>query len=263
MRILISAAACALAFAAMPGCNGRHNASNLAGHASDEWKRSYPLADGGELQIVGGSGSVEIHGGTGSTIEVTAERVARAATDEAAREVVPRIGIHEDVTPDKVVIQSEGLRGIVIGVEQRINYKVTVPGSTKVRVRTVDGPITITDVDGRVVASSTNGEVVVRNVKGGVDARTVNQNVTVDLASFANDPVDIRAVNGNVALTLPASTNATLEVNLTNGKVDVKDVPFEAFGEQTKRRTRGRLNAGGPPIDVTTINGNITVGARP
>jgi hypothetical protein len=260
MRNLISAAACA-GIRGDVGCNAG-TTRDLAGRASDEWKRSYPLAAGGEVQIVGGSGSVEIHGGTGSTIEVIAERVARAATDEAAREVVPRIEIH-GCHPDKVVIQSEGLRGIVIGVDQKINYKVTVPAFARVRVRTVDGPITITDVEGRVVASSANGEVVIRNVKGGVDARSVNQNVTVDLASFANDPVDVRAVNGNIALTLPKSTNATLEANLTNGTIDVKDVPFESFGEQTRRRTRGRLNAGGPPIDVTTINGNITVGARP
>jgi hypothetical protein len=233
----------------------------LAGRASDEWRRSYPLAAGGEVQVVAARGSVEIAGGPGTTVEVVAERVVRAATDAAAREVLPRIAIREDVTPDRVVLQTQGLAGLVIGVEVAVNYRVTMPAAGSARVRVVDGDVTVSDLDGRVVISSTNGQVVARRMGGGVDARAVNKNVEIGLSAFGRDPVELRATNGSVDLSLPSDTNASLDVNHTNGTFEIKDLRFEPFGEQSPRRARGRLNEGGAPITITTVNGSVHVHA--
>ena len=253
-----AAVGCLALIVALCGCQGRRQAS-LTGHATDEWKRSYPISRDGELQIVGANGSVEIQGGTSSTVEVRAERIARASTDAAAREILPRIGIREDVSPDKIVLQTEGLAGIVIGVAVEVNYHITMPASARARVRAVNGNVTVVDLDGQVVLSSTNGEVIGRNLRGGVDARAVNKGVTVSLGAFGRDPVDLRATNGSVDLAVPSDVNASLEANYTNGSFDIKDLTYEPFGDQTRRRARGRLNAGGTPITITTVNGNIRV----
>jgi hypothetical protein len=256
--------ACLALIAALCGCQNRWQAP-LAGRASDDWKRSYPFSPDGELQIIGANGSVEIQGGTGATVEVRAERIARAANDAAAREILPRIGIREDLSPDKIVLQTEGLAGIVIGVAVEVNYYVTMPSTGRARVRAVNGDVTVAGVDGQVVLSSTNGEVTGRNLRGGVDARAVNKGVTVSLGAFGRDPVDIRATNGSVDLAVPPDVNASLEANYTNGTFDIQDLAYEPFGDQTRRRARGRLNAGGTPITITTVNGNIRVhpGAQP
>jgi hypothetical protein len=240
------------------GCQGRRQAS-LTGRATDEWKRSYPISPGGELQIIGANGSVDLQGGTGTTVDVRAERVARASSDAAARQILPRIEIREDVSADKIVLQTQGLAGIVIGVDVAVNYHVTMPSTARARVRAVNGDVTIADVEGQVVLSSTNGEVIGRNLRGGVDARSVNKGVTIALGAFGRDPVDLRATNGSVDLTVPADVNASLEANYTNGSFDIKDLVYEPFGEQTRRRARGRLNDGGTPITITTVNGNIRV----
>ena len=240
------------------GCVGRRQTA-LTGRASDEWKRSYPLAENGEFQIVGANGSVEIQGGTGSTVEVRAERVARASSDAAAKELLPRIEISEDVSPDRVVLRTQGLAGLVIGVEVQVNYHVTMPASARARVRAVNGDVAVSDVDGQVVLSSTNGEVIGHNLRGGVDARSVNKGVRVSLGAFGRDPVELRATNGSVDLTVPADVNASLDANYTNGSFDISGLQYEPFGEQTRRRARGRLNEGGTPISITTVNGNIRV----
>jgi putative adhesin len=253
-----AAVVCGVLVLVLSGCRGQRG-SALTGHASDEWTRSYALSRDGELQIVGGNGSVDIQGGTGTSVEVRAERVARASTDAAAREILPRIAIREDVSPDKIVLQTEGLSGIVIGVDVAVNYHVMMPSSARARVRAVNGDVTVADLDGQVVLSSTNGEVIGRNLRGGVDARSVNKGVTVSLGAFGRDPVDLRATNGSVDLTIPADVNATLEANHVNGSFDIKDLVFEPLGDQTLRRARGRLNAGGSPITITTVNGNIRV----
>ena len=267
MRYQLAAFACIglVLMAALPGCRGVRHDTALEGRASDEWVKTYPLAPDGELQIItdrGASGSVDVQGGSGTTVEVRAERVARASTDAAAREVVPRIEIGEEVSGDKVVLRTRGLAGIVIGVEVAVNYRVTMPSAARLRVRSANGDVTVSDLDGPVVMSTTNGKVIARNLRGGVDARSVNQGITVDLAAFGQDPVDLRATNGSVELTVPADINAIVEANHTNGRLDVSGLTFEPFGDQTPRRTRGRLNAGGTPLTITTVNGSIKVRPR-
>lgn len=262
LRSSLSLACVALLGLALAGCDARRDA-RLQGRASDEWTRSYALQSGGEVQIVGAIGSIEVEGGSGPTVEVRAERVVRAGTDASAQSMVSHVRIREDVAEDKIVLQSEGLGGIVIGAEIEVNFHVTVPASTRLRLRAAAGNITVANVDGAVVASTTNGRITGKALGGGVDARSTNGNLTIDLASLSKDPVDLRAVNGQIALTVPAAANANIEANCTNGSIDIADLPVQLTGEQTRRRARGRLNDGGSPIELTTTNGNIQVRPRP
>ena len=127
----------ALLVLALVGCRPVDR-ETLTARASDQWTRSYPILAGGEFQIVGGNGSVDIRGGDADTIEVSAERIAIASTEASAKQIVPRIQIREDITPEKVVVQTVGLEGLVIGVEVQVNYRVTVPRKTR-HYRFTDG----------------------------------------------------------------------------------------------------------------------------
>lgn len=237
--------------------------TTLTARATDQWIRSYPLAAGGEFQIVGGNGAVDIRAGDGQTVEVSAERVAIAATEASAKQIVPRIQIREDVTPDKVVVQSVGLEGLVIGVDVTINYRVTVPKGVAVRVRTVNGAITVDGVDAKTVLNSGNGAVTATNLRGGVEVRTINGPVSIDLAAVGENAIDLRTANGRIKLTLPATTDATLTVSSVNGVINFGDLKTEPVGEQTRRRQRVRLNKGGAPIDINIVNGEVRISARP
>jgi hypothetical protein len=258
-RHLVPAAAVLLT-AALGACT--LHGGPLQGRATDVWTRSYTLADGGEFQIVGGNGTIDVEGGSGSTIEVKAERVVRAQTDAGAREIAARVRISEDVSPDKVVIRTEGLGGIVIGVEIAVNYHVSVPTSTRVRLHTANGDLTVANVGGIVVASTTNGSITARTLSGGLDARSTNGGISVDLAAVSGDAVDLRATNGDIVLTLPASANANVEASCRNGSIDIADLPLELTGEQNRRRARGRLNEGGTPVEASTTNGDIRIRPR-
>ncbi len=245
----------------LAGCGGAQGP--LKGQASDEWTRSYTLQAGGEFQVVGAIGRIEVQGGTGPSIEVKAERIGRAATDAGARPIPARIRITEEVAPDKVVLRNEGLGGVVIGIETEVNFRVTVPKATRLRLRTAGGDITVSNVEGTVVASTNEGTIVGKGLAGGVEARTTNGNITVEMTAVSTDPIELRAVNGEIALSLPETANANLDASCTNGSIEVKDLPLDVTGEQSRRRTRGRLNAGGAPIQLTSTNGNIRVGALP
>jgi hypothetical protein len=235
---------------------------SLTGTASDDWARTYTLAGGGEVQVVGAAGSIEVVGTNQRAVEVRAERVARASTDAAARELLPRINIREDVSPDKIVLQTEGLSGLVIGVEVEVNYHISLPLSALTHLRT-GGDVSVSNMAGRTVVAATNGAVVMKAIAGGAEVRAVNGNVDVELAAFGAEALDLRSTNGNVSLSIPADTNAYLLANFTNGKIDMGDLRYEPVGEQTRRRIRGRINAGGAPIELTTVNGNIQLHPRP
>jgi hypothetical protein len=243
---------------AATGCELRQGRS-LSGRASDEWVRTYTVQNGGEFQIVGATGTVEVQGGMGANIEVRAERVVRAPTVEMAQSMVSRVRIREDVASEKAVLQTQGLAGIVLGVEVEVNYHVMVPASTRVRVRTANGDIRLTNLSGSVAVSSDQGAIEATGLSGGTDVRSTNGAVTIAMAAVSEDPIDVRATNGSIELSLPASANATLEARCTNGTIDVDAVRWRAVGEQTPRRMRGRLNEGGTPIQLTSTNGNIRV----
>lgn len=242
----------------LSSCQGPRG--RMEARATEEWTRSYPLAANGELVIGNPSGSIEVQGVEGTTVDIRAELSVRAVTEEAAREVLPRIAIKESATPAKIVIQTEGLGGIVIGVDVEVAYHVRAPRTTTVRLR-AGGPVKVSGFAGRVVVNTRNGGITGDGLSGGVEARTTNGDTRIELESLGADLVDLRTTNGHIQLTIPRASDANLLATLTNGRIDLGDLKFEPLGEQTRRRVRGRLNSGGTPIELATTNGNIRVGA--
>jgi hypothetical protein len=259
--ILRSCAPAILAAALAAGC-GMPGRGQLTGRATDEWSRSYSLAAGGEVQVGGSSGSVDVQAVDGDTVDVKAERIARAATDEAAREILPRISIKEETSADKVAIRTEPLGGIVIGVSVEVRYNVRAPKTATIRVRTGNGAVGVRGFTGRVLVNGFNGDVTADDLGGGVEVRTINGNAKIGLASVGADLIDLKVTNGGLTLILPGTASANLLATSTNGKIDVSALRLEPMGDQTPRRVRGRLNSGGTPIELSTINGNILVEPR-
>lgn len=253
---VVVAGGCLLAVAGCEMATG-----SLAGHASDEWTRSYPLTPGGEVRIVNTSGRVEIEGADTGTVEVHAERIARATTELAARELVSHITIREDVRPDRVAIETERPAGILIGVSFEVRYRVRAPRTAVIRVQTTNGAVTLTSLEGRVDARSKNGGVTGRDLRGGVEASTTNGGVTMELASVGADGVRLKTVNGGIQLTLPETAKADLTATCTNGGIDVSGLQLDVQ-EQSRRRVGGRLNGGGAAVELRTVNGGIRVRAR-
>jgi len=235
---------------------------HLTARATDEWSRSYPLEAGGEIRIVNTNGKIEIEGTDGSTVEVKAEKIARGATDTAARELLPRIVIKEDIKPDRVSLETERMSGIMIGAAFEVRYHVRAPKNAVVNITNTNGQVALAALTGKVKAQTTNGGVNGRNLTGGVDARSTNGGVTIDMASIGPDSISLRTTNGGVTLTLPDGAKANLTASCTNGGINVSALDNLEISEQSRRRLEGRLNGGGTAIEVRTTNGGIRVRPR-
>jgi Putative adhesin len=230
---------------------------NLAGRASDEWTRTYQLAPGGELEVLNTNGRVEIEGTDGSTVDVRAERIAKAATDAGARELLTRITIHEDARPDHVRLETERMSGVMIGASFEVRYYIKAPKGAAIRATESNGQVSIAGIDGRIAARTTNGAVTARDVSGAIEAGTTNGAVNVDVRSLSN-PIKLSTTNGGVTLTLPDAAKADLVATVTNGGISVTGLKLETT-EQSRRRVEGKINGGGQPIDLHTTNGGVRV----
>jgi hypothetical protein len=249
----------ALACWGLAACAGPAREQSRA-TVSDEITRSFPIAETGELVLTNTSGgSVDVQGVRGATVELVAVRTVEAPTDQMARDVLPRVTLKETVGPAKVIVEAQGLQGIVVGVSIEVALRVRAPRTATVRVRTRSGTVRIADFAGNVAVSTTNGPITAAGLSGGLESRNVNGPTRIELLSFGANLVDVRSTNGPVTLTLPPTSNATLLATATNGKIDISGIPFAPLGEQRPRRVRGRINDGGTPIEVVTTNGDIRI----
>jgi Putative adhesin len=245
---------------ALAGCD--MSLGNLTGRASDEWLRRYPLSPGGEIRVVNTNGKIEVEPSEGSEVEIRAERIARAATDAGARELLPRITIKEDISPDRVSVETERMSGIMIGARFEVRYHVRAPKNAFVNVANTNGQVALTGLAGRVTARTTNGAVTARGLTGGVEARTTNGAVNLDFASLGRAPISARTTNGAVVLAVPEDAKADVTASWTNGGINIApDLKLEVT-ERSRRRFEGRMNGGGTPIELQTTNGGIRLRPR-
>ncbi len=248
---------CVAAAAALSGCIGN---IALAGRATDEWTRTYQLSPGGEVRIGNTNGRIEVEGVDGNTVEVRAERIAKATTDGAAQELLPRIKIDEDVKPDRIDVHTARMSGIMVAASIEVRYHVRAPKGAKVHVSNTNGVVSLTALTGTIEARTTNGAVRGTDLRGAIEAETTNGAVTIDVAAVDHD-IRLTTTNGGVTLGLPTDAKATIVATCTNGGITASGVKME-LSEQSRRRLEGTVNGGGPRVELHTTNGGVRIRAR-
>jgi hypothetical protein len=213
-----------------------------SGRAQDTWTRSYPLAAGARLELINTNGRISAESSAGDTVEVVAERIAKASTDEAAQELMKQLEIREETSESRVRVEVRSPRTFgVSGFEVR--WTVKVPKGVVVDLRTTNGRVTLSGLEGEVHASTVNGGIEGKGLAvSTLEASTVNGGVEVELTS-------------------PLSPTGSISViaRVTNGGINTAGLDFQVTGEQTRRRFEGTLNGGGARVTLQTTNGGARV----
>lgn len=257
----------ALAAAGSAACDvnvgeGGVNLGLASGKATDEWTRTYTVAPNGRFAVRNVNGTITIDASADAkTIQVRAERTARATSDEAARELLKNIQIVEDVQPDAIRIETKAPKSLGRSGHE-IKYFIKVPGGVVVEARTVNGGVRVNNVPNDVTAESVNGGVRGTGISGHLDANTTNGGIEVDVEKLADAGVKLETVNGGVELTLPRAAKASISARVTNGGLHTGDLPIETTGEKNRRRLEGTLNGGGSPVELATTNGGIHLAGK-
>jgi Toastrack DUF4097 len=236
--------------------DGGFSLGSLSGRASDTWTRSYTVTAGGTVEVINTNGIIEVTQGAGPAVEVRAERQAKASTDEAAKAMLARVEMLEKVTPDSVRVETKapksfGRSGVLV------KYFVTLPKGLRVRASTTNGSINLTGLANDVDASTTNGGIRGQGLEGSILATTTNGGVSLALNGLGTSGLRATTTNGGVEVELPATAKADISVHVTNGGISVENLQVETVGTQNRRTLEGKLNGGGPRVELSTTNGGI------
>lgn len=256
MRRLLPALAAAVLAASVSACGfpmGPYKAE-----ARDTWRHTYTIGKTGDVRISNINGRVVVEGTDGSTVEVEAERIAHAATDQLAKDLLPKIPINDRSTADTVFVETGRMNGILIGASFEVQYHVRVPKTANVRAMTVNGGVQVSSLAGRTIARTTNGGVIATKISGSLEGRSVNGGVRARFDALGPGDIILGVVNGGVRVSLPETAKATVNATWVNGGLNTSGLKFDTR-DSGKRHFEGLLNGGGTSMTLTTVNGGITI----
>jgi hypothetical protein len=198
-------------------------------------------------------------------VDVTAIKKARGASPEGAKAALERATITEDVSASGIKIDTKIARvqGISFGGGGvQVEYHVKVPAGAEVKFTTVNGGIEVRGLTGRITAETTNGGVTTRDIGGQLEATTTNGGLDIDVSKMPEGGVKLECTNGGIKFRLPRDAKATISASIANGGISSHDLEIEQTGEPNRRRLEGRLNGGGPRVQIEGTNGGITIAGR-
>ncbi len=138
-----------------------------------------------------------------------------------------------------------------------INLK-TITGN--MYLDTMGGNIIVEDSRGTIVADTKGGNISIDRAIGLVDAETMGGNVTARIEGGLTDNCRLKTMGGDVTVFLDESIQANLSAHTMGGRV-VAHIPVSIEGKVKKNKLKGKLNEGGPDIDLNTMGGNIHIKA--
>ena len=264
-RVAIRAAACVAAALLASACdvnlgNGDFSVGMASGRASDTWDRTYTVSPGGRVELENGNGAIDVTQATDGKLSVHAERIAKASSDEAAKQLLAKIEIVENVKPDAVRLETRAPKVMRGGAE--VKYSMKVPAGLAVHVTNTNGTVTLTGLVNAVDANTTNGGIHGENLSGTVSATTTNGGVNLTLAKLGDGGITAETTNGGMSIEIPSDSKADVTAHVVNGGIGVENLKLETVGDQSRRRVEGRINGGGPHIELSTTNGGIRLAGK-
>lgn len=244
-------------------------AASAGAQETREWKWSGQLGSGRTVYLRNINGQVRFEQGTGSTVEVVAEKRWRRGDPDDVRIEARQAGNGggdiiicalwgERATCDESGYHGNNDRDRRWGRDNdvSVHFVVKIPASARVEASTVNGGLVVDGTTADIDAETVNGDVDARSNGGRVQASTVNGSITVRTTAANANGLEYETVNGSITIELPAHTNANVNLSTVNGRIS-SDFPLTLDGNINPRRIRAKLGEGGPTIRANTVNGSI------
>jgi hypothetical protein len=236
---------------------------------------SAPLSPGSTFAAETHNGSITTNGADVVDCDLTATIIARAATEEEARELAEKIEITLEQSGNRLTARIKRPTHLV-NKSVSVSLDATVPNRTDLGLRTHNGAIKVADITGHVNATTHNGKVTTERISGAVvlethnvtctelsgDAKLKTHNGSVNVyyseaAPSAND-ISITTYNGGIAFTAPPGLSARIDASTHNGSINT-DLPIMVSGKVSKRQLAGTIGSGQGRLHLETHNGSIRI----
>lgn len=229
------------------------------------------LAPGQSIEITGINGEIHATAARGIDVVVTAVKSARRSNpSEVQFETVAHAA---GVTICAVYPSPAGEprnecraggrgRSSTRNNDTVVDFAVQIPAGIGLIARTVNGSVDADGLQGAVAGYTVNGSVKVATT-GSVRANTVNGSIDAAMGRAEwPDGGSFKTVNGEITLRLPATVNADVHLASVNGRIR-SDFPLTVTGMlepwSGPRRLDGTLGSGGQKLDVSTVNGSVSL----
>jgi hypothetical protein len=255
----------------------------------DEFNQTYQLVPGARVEVSSIRGPVEIVNGDTASAEVQIIRTARTRADleyhkieveQSGNSLVVR-GVQEPEQRRRQNIQVD--HHVILKLPRRIDLSVnSVSGSLKVgdvdgqtNVSSISGSANIGNVGGKLQVSSVSGSLEVRNVgaearvtsisgnlrlgevNGSLNVSSISGGLNATLVSLGPQGIQINSVSGSIEIGFKSEVNADFNADHIGGQVYL-DVPNVTRDSEAKSpNVRARIGAGGTPITILSVSGNI------
>lgn len=232
----------------------------------DEFTWSAQLEAGQIIEIKGINGAVIAEATDGNEVEVRAVKTSRRSDASEVRiEVIehdrgvtlcavyptPRGKPENECGPG-----SEG-RMSVKGNDTKVTFHVRVPADVRFHGRTVNGKVEAQGLTSDMLATTVNGSIDIETA-GYAEARTVNGSIEAVIGAVNPVGLSFSTVNGSIDLDVPDDVDADVRAVWVNGRIET-DLPFSLEGRVSRRSARGSLGAGGPLLELKTVNGSVRI----
>ena len=251
-------------------------AAAAAQTASGSFQRSLSVNGQADVEVVTGSGSIEVRQGRDGQVEINGQIKAgnwgswnRSAL--SPQEQVKRLEANPPVQQTGNVIRIGHIADKDLQNGVSISYTLTVPANSKLLSKTGSGSQRIDGVRGEVQTSTGSGSIVVRQVGGGVSASTGSGSIEADgvdgsfRASTGSGGIQATGVTGAItAKTGSGSINVgqvgkgDVDVSSSSGTVRIHGI----HGALRASTTSGGLHVEGEPTgewELSSSSGSVRV----
>jgi hypothetical protein len=243
------------------GHKGDHrNSDDSQFTEKDEVRQSYQLTPGAAVRVAGINGAVTVETTSGSTAEVHVVRSARNRADLEHRKVII------EHTGASLVVrgENENERRYTRGENPQVRQRVTLrlPRQIDFTASGINGRTSVGEIDGPVKLSGINGKVEVAQAVGYSELSGINGTVIVTIAQLGERGIRVSGINGAVELRFTDALNADLKVTGINGSVNADMPNVVVQGTVSRNNFNARIGSGGSPINVSGVNGRVSLAPR-
>jgi hypothetical protein len=147
----------------------------------------------------------------------------------------------------------------------KIDYEVTVPAGTALRITTLSGDIDLSGLGGAIIAKTVSGDLLLSALTGAVNVRTVSGDVK--LKQVSGSAIEAVSISGDVDLSWPPAKAAELSLKSISGEVYAD--PAVSFSNLKQRSYVGYQlhgsygTGGGPLVKLESVSGDIFFRKQP
>lgn len=237
------------------------------------WDKTFPISGVADLHVDSNDASLRISSTDRSQIEV------HVAVTGWGVGVPDGVSVEDRQTGNRVDVKVRVPHiGFTFG-NKHVDVVVYVPRETNLDLHTGDGAIRVDRIKGSQRLETGDGSIESSGVDGAFEAISGDGHIRVDgrfdalrirtgdghvqaealSGSRVSSNWSVRTSDGRVSLSLPTDLAADLDASTGDGRLEV-DIPVSVTGKIGDRSLRGKLNGGGPVIEVHTGDGSVHIG---